>query len=83
MEYSIQVDKKVVEYLSSLPKKLRRQTGNKIDKLKKDPHPPKSKKLDKNVYRVRSGDYRIIYSVYEKKILICVLKVGNRKDVYK
>ena len=83
MEFTIQIDRKAVEYLSRLPKKIRGQIGRKIDKLKQDPHPPKGTKLSDNMYRVRSGDYRIIYSVYKKKILICILKIGNRKDVYK
>ncbi len=83
MQYSIRIDKKALEYLSSLPQKIKRQIGRKIERLKTNPYPPKCKKLQDGVYRVRSGNYRIIYQVVAEKILICVLKVGDRKDIYK
>ena len=83
MQYSIRIDRKALEYLSSLPQKIKRQIGRKIERLKTDPCPPKCKKLEDGVYRVRSGNYRIICQVVEKEILACVLKIGDRKDVYK
>ncbi len=83
MQYSIRIDKKALEYLSSLPQKIKRQIGRKIERLKTNPCPPKCKKLEDNVYRIRSGNYRIIYQVVAEKILICILKTGDRKDVYK
>ena len=56
-----------------------------IDSLKTQPHAPTSKKLkgEQNLYRNRSGNYRIIYSVIEDKVTICILKIGDRKNVYK
>ena len=83
MQYSIRIDKKALECLSSLPQKIKRQIGRKIERLKTNPYPPKCKKLEDGVYRIRSGDYRIIYQVVAKEILICILKPGDRKDVYK
>lgn len=83
MEYSIKFDIKAAEYFAGLGRKIQRQIGRKIDNLKADPHPPTSKKLKDNLYRIRSGDYRIIYSVGEKEIVVYILRIGDRKDVYR
>lgn len=82
MQYSIRIDKQALEYLSSLPQKIKRQIGRKIERLKTDPCPPKCKKLEDGVYWVRSANYRIIYQIEAEVVLVCVLKIGDRKDVY-
>ena len=58
--------------------------SRKIDSLSLDPRPPGVKKLsaEEGVYRVRDGDFRIIYSIEDRKLLILVLSVGNRRDIY-
>jgi mRNA interferase RelE/StbE len=55
-----------------------------IEILSEDPRPLGCKKLKgrKNQYRVRSGDYRIIYSVEDASLVVEVIKVGHRRDVY-
>lgn len=74
-------------YLESTPPKIRGQIRRKIESLAANPHPPKSKKLKgyleggEEVFRERSGDYRILYIVREVEIVI--LDIGHRKDVYK
>lgn len=57
----------------------------KIDRLAKNPRPKNAKKLinQKNLFRVRSGDYRIIYQIKDSVLLILVVKIGHRKDIYK
>ena len=49
-----------------------------------DPRPPGCKKLKgvENLYRLREGDYRVIYSVEDRVLRVIVVAVGNRKDVY-
>ena len=56
-----------------------------LDALASQPFPPGVKKLinQENVFRVRVGDYRILYQVEADKLLILVLRVGHRKDVYR
>jgi mRNA interferase RelE/StbE len=56
-----------------------------ISVLESDPFPHGSIKLagEKHTYRIRTGDYRIIYEVNNNILLILVLKIGHRKDVYK
>ncbi len=67
--------------------KLRRQLRRKIEMLAVGPTPPTCKQLhgvmdgENPVYRIRSGDYRILYSV--RGIIIVILDIANRKDVYR
>ncbi len=50
-----------------------------------DPHPQGSRKLTgyDDVFRIRVGRYRVLYSVTGKKLIIIILKIGHRKDVYR
>ncbi len=72
---------------SNVPGKIRGQIKRRIERLAADPMPPGCKKLvgamdgEYPVYRVRQGDYRIIYSV--RPIIIVILDIGHRKDVYR
>jgi mRNA interferase RelE/StbE len=76
-----------LDYLRIIPKKIRRQIVNKIKQLAFDPHPPNSKLIqgmtdgEERVYRIRSGDYRILYVV--RHDIVAVLDIDNRKDVYR
>ncbi|MBX3739382.1 MAG: type II toxin-antitoxin system RelE/ParE family toxin [Akkermansiaceae bacterium] len=56
-----------------------------ILKLADDPHPPGSLKLagDENAYRIRVGDYRIIYEIRNEVLVVLVVKIGHRKDIYR
>ncbi len=55
-----------------------------IKVLTTNPFPPGFKKLKgfKNIYRIRSGDYRIIYIIHQGILIIEILKIGHRKDAY-
>lgn len=55
-----------------------------IESLAKNPKPSGCKKLKgrQNQYRVRSGDYRVIYSVEDMALIVRVIKIGHRRDVY-
>ena len=56
-----------------------------IEKLKKEPYPTNHKKLlgTEHIYRIRIGNYRIIYSVINDELIIEVIRVRHRKEVYK
>lgn len=85
MKYKIQFTKHAESQLTSLPKDEIKKISKRIDKLASDPFPPKCEKLEgeEGVYRVRQGDYRILYSVFDKKLIILVLKIGHRREVYR
>ncbi len=76
-------------YLERLTqRKIKRQIVAKIESLAKDPHPQGVKQVQNvtdggnAVYRIRSGDYRILYSVRDGQTIV-VLDIGDRKDVYR
>ncbi len=56
-----------------------------IDALADNPFPHQSEKLSgsANAYRIRVGDYRIIYTVENKVLLITIIRIGHRKEVYR
>ena len=57
---------------------------DKIHLLADDPRPPGSIKLSgKDYYRIRQGDYRIVYEIVENRLVIVVIKIGHRREVYR
>jgi len=66
-------------------KKDRQRIVSRIQSLAENPRPKGCEKLSgqHNKYRVREGLYRIIYSIEDKALLVFVMKVGHRKDVYR
>ena len=82
--YKIIVKKSVAKDLKSIPKKDVQRILSAIQKLADDPRPPQSKKLSgQERYRIRQGSYRILYTIEDDQLVICVVKVGNRRDVYR
>ena len=71
--------------LESLPRKKDRQrVADRIRGLADDPRPPGCQKLSgRDRYRIRQGVYRIVYSIQDKQLIVVVVKVGHRKDVYR
>ena len=68
-----------------VPRKLRSAVERAIDKLREEPLPPGAKPLHgvPGLYRIRVGDYRIVYSADRKAPSVTVEKVGDRKEVYR
>ncbi len=82
--YKIIVKKSVAKDLRSIPKKEIQRILAAIQSLADNPRPPQSKKLSgQERYRLRQGNYRILYSIEDEKLVVCVVKVGNRRDVYR
>ena len=71
--------------MKRLSKKELRQIKKKIDDLAEDlPDPATTKMKGNNTFhRIRAGDYRIVYEIHEDRLVLLVVKVGHRKDVYK
>lgn len=71
--------------LKRLPKEAIVRIISKIESLQYNLHPSASKKItgSEYTYRLRTGDYRILYSIKEAYLIIEVVRVGHRKDVYK
>jgi mRNA interferase RelE/StbE len=71
--------------LDALPHATRARIVRKMEALGLDPRPRGCKKLqgDDDLYRVRVGDFRIVYAVRDALLLVLVVKIGNRRDVYR
>lgn len=71
--------------LDRLPDQIARRIADRLQGLEQDPFPPNSKKLSgrNNTYRLRVGDYRVVYIVNTPLKQIFVTKVRHRKDVYR
>lgn len=85
MAYSIIVSRKVEKEIIKLPAPIVKSVSNAIDKLADNPRPPGSKKLkgtDENLWRVRVGDYRVIYSIEDVLKIVEIKRVRHRKEVY-
>jgi len=73
---------KEIEAIST--KKDRQRLVDRISKLADNPRPPGCEKLSgQDKYRIRQGRYRIVYSIEDQDLIINVVKVGHRKDVYR
>lgn len=73
------------EVESIQPKKVRLQIVERIRRLSEDPRPSGCEKLagHSDRYRVRQGDYRIVYSIADEALIVLVVKVGHRGSVYR
>ena len=83
--HSIEISRTAERQLRKLPVADRRRVARAMVALGDDPHPPGSRKLlgYDDVFRIRVGVYRVIYSVSGRKLVIIILKIGHRKDVYR
>jgi len=85
MAYSIQFKPAAVRQLEDLPRPIRNRIAVKIEALRDDPFPAGCKKLAAltDTWRVRIGDYRVIYQVQRGISVMLVLTVGHRREVYR
>ncbi|MCK5580621.1 MAG: type II toxin-antitoxin system RelE/ParE family toxin [Candidatus Omnitrophica bacterium] len=84
MTYNIEVKKSVLKVLKKIPREDQIHIAKTIKGLADDPRPAYCLKLAGSAYyRIRCGNYRIIYDVQDDKLIIIILKVGHRKDIYK
>ena len=84
MPYQVEFKKSAYKTFASLSVHDRRRIGRAIEALKNDPFPEGNvKKLHDGVYRIRVGNFRIVYDVINEKLMIYVLAIGDRKEIYK
>jgi mRNA interferase RelE/StbE len=82
--YSIFFRKSVARDVRRIPKQDLQRILSAIDRLSEDPRPPNSEKLSGlQRYRLRQGVYRIIYEVSDDRVIVVVVKIGHRKEIYR
>ena len=85
MTYRIEVTPAAARQLRKLDPHARRRVQAAVELLAQEPRPSGAKKLvggDRD-WRVRTGDYRIVYEVHDEVLLVLVLAVGHRRDIYR
>ncbi len=85
MAYRIEFAPRADRQFRALERSLQVRLGRRIDSLAENPHPQGIKKLagEEDLYRLRVGDYRIIYQIREKSLVILVVRVGHRSAIYR
>lgn len=83
--YKIFLKRSATSELRALPKKTRQRLVACIRQLATQPRPGGVEKLKgfDGMYRIRSGDYRVVYEINDAVVTVMVIKVGHRKDVYR
>lgn len=82
--YKIKIKASAVKELKKLPKKDLARVVKKIATLAKNPRPPGFQKIiGQERYRVRQGNYRIVYSIEDQICTVWVVKIGHRREVYR
>ena len=84
MSYAVQVAPAALRQLRKLPPDARRRIQAAIELLADTPRPPGAKKLSGNSgdWRVRTGDYRITYEIQDAQLIVLVVALGHRRDIY-
>lgn len=81
--YRVVVRKSVSKDMKGIPQKDTLRILSMIKSLANNPRQQGVKKLSgQERYRIRQGNYRILYEIKDDKLIVCVVKVGNRRDVY-
>lgn len=85
MNYNIELGRLALKSMTKIPRRELLRIQDKIDALSAEPRPADVKKIrgDENLYRIRSGNYRVLYRIFDEKILVLIVDVDHRKDVYK
>ena len=81
--YKLVYKSSVHKDLKSIPKASRLRIFKRLEKLAKNPRPSDCKKLrGQDKYRIRQGDYRILYTIIDDELVIWIIEIGHRKDIY-
>ena len=84
MAYTVELKPAAVRGLKKLTKGLQKRIAARIDGLASNPRPPGVEKLsgEHEYYRLRIGNYRIVYEVKENALLVLLIRIGHRREIY-
>ncbi len=82
--YQVLIEKRARKSLLKIAKQDQKKIIDAIQALKENQHPAGSKKLvGRDAWRIRIGNYRVIYEIYDEKLIVDVIDLGHRKDIYR
>ena len=83
-QYKIFFKKSVEKDFQGIPKSDLQRILSKIEQLQHNPRPEGSEKLSgQERYRIRQGNYRVVYSIQDNELTVWVVKVGHRREIYR
>ena len=85
MQYELIIKPTAEKSLDKLPCSIRRRIVDTMKELRNNPRPVGVVKLtgDENLWRIRIGNYRVVYEIHDTRLMVLVLRVAHRKDVYR
>lgn len=85
MTYAIEFTSAAARQMWKLPRAIRDRILDAAESLSTNPGPSGSRKLvgEETAWRIRVGDYRVIYDIYDEALLVTVMRVAHRRDVYR
>ena len=85
MACTVELRSSAAKALKKLERAMQKRIVHALSQLENDPFPPGVKKLisEEDVYRVRVGDFRIVYRVESAKLIVLVLRIGHRREIYR
>jgi mRNA interferase RelE/StbE len=85
VQYEIEFTPLAMRQFRKLSANVQQALSLRIDALASDPRPKGCKKLAEtdDSYRIRSGNYRIVYRIEDSLLVVLVIRIGNRKEVYR
>jgi mRNA interferase RelE/StbE len=85
MSYRVELKLSAIKALAAIPNPHRRRIAKAIDGLARQPRPAGCTKLigAETAYRIRVGDYRIVYQILDRVLIVFIIRIAHRKDVYR
>ena len=84
MTYEILIERRAQRALGKVVQPQRDRIISAIRRLSEDPRPPGVKKLSgRDAWRIRIGSYRVLYEIQDAKLVVLVVEIGDRRDVYR
>jgi mRNA interferase RelE/StbE len=86
MVYAVEFSPAALRHLRKLDHPIRERILNRVERLGLQPRPRSAKKLEGSkepLYRVREGDYRIVYTIHDNDLIVLIVRIGHRSEVYR
>lgn len=84
MSYRVDFTSAAARQMRKLPRATRHRLVEAVTALERDPRPPGARKLtgERTAWRIRVGDYRVIYDVYDRELTVTVVRAAHRREAY-
>ncbi|MBF0132894.1 MAG: type II toxin-antitoxin system RelE/ParE family toxin [Magnetococcales bacterium] len=85
MSYRVSIPGRVQKQIDKLPRNIWLRVRPVIDQLENNPRPHGAKKLSgfPDIWRIRVGDYRLLYTIEDDRLIVLVIRIGHRREIYR